>query len=104
MSPQRDDKGRFTKGASGNPKGRSPREVEREYLDITIGAVTPDNWKKIVDRAVMEAELGDKDARKWLSEYLLGKPKQRVDVTTDDQPIFNFNYVPPREEDEEDED
>ncbi len=34
MSVARDSKGRFVKGASGNPQGRLPKEIEQTYLQV----------------------------------------------------------------------
>lgn len=81
MVDVRDDKGKFVKGQSGNPAGRPKREVEKAYLDATIGKVSLEDWGKIVEKAVSQAKEGDGEARKWLSEYLLGKPTQQIDIT-----------------------
>jgi len=73
---QRDDKGRFIKGVSGNPAGRPPRATEEEYLEVTIGSVSLERWGRIVAKAAEQAEEGDDKARKWLGDYILGKPEQ----------------------------
>ncbi len=79
----RDERGRFIKGQSGNPAGRASRQVEAEYLNTTIAAVSLGDWKQIVDKAVQQAKTGDGDARKWLAEYILGKPVQRTELSGD---------------------
>jgi hypothetical protein len=61
---------------SGNPKGRPPRETEREYLEATIANVSIEDWRDIVEKAVEQAKHGHSGARTWLAEYLLGKPEQ----------------------------
>jgi hypothetical protein len=66
----------FKKGQSGNPKGRKPREVERDYLARLRACVTPDDWVKIIDRTVTDAKRGDTAARKFLADYLIGAPVQ----------------------------
>lgn len=69
----RDAKGRFPKGKSGNPKGRPRKEVERAYLDATYAAVTVNDWKAIVRKAVNDAKAGDPAARTWLRNLLVPK-------------------------------
>jgi len=38
-------------------------------------------WTKICRKAVADAIAGDAIARRWISDYLLGKPVQRVEVS-----------------------
>src|SRR5512137_1902297 len=66
--------GGWKKGQSGNPKGRTPKAIEvtrkrkemaNLYAPITIENCTPDQWKKIVQKAVEDAEHGDRYARDW---------------------------------------
>ena len=80
----RDENGRFVKGNPGNPEatGRPPREVEDKYLHALKKSVTLTAWKAISKRAIGDAKKGDRAARQWLSDYLLGKPQQFVDVTS----------------------
>lgn len=82
----RNDKGRFVQGNKVSP-GRKPRRTEDQYLRATINSVTLADWKDIVDKAVAQAKRGDSRARQWLSDYLLGKPQQKVDVTSDGGPM-----------------
>ena len=70
MAAKRDKKGRFIKGVSGNPKGRSTKDREERYYQIAMSSVTYDDWVKIIKTAVKQAQRGDQQARKWLSEYL----------------------------------
>jgi hypothetical protein len=74
----------FKKGQSGNPKGRKPREVERDYLARLRACVTPDDWVKIIDRTVSDAKRGDTAARKFLADYLIGVPVQKMEHTGED--------------------
>jgi len=69
-SEERDENGRFLPGNSGGP-GRPARATEREYLTSLVGRVTLDDWAEVVDKAVEDAKVGDSQARKWLSEWLL---------------------------------
>ena len=74
----RDSKGRFVKGASGNPQGRLPKQTETSYLQVSESVCTFDVWREIVAKAVEQAKQGDARARQWLSDYLVGKPISMV--------------------------
>ena len=77
---KRDANGRFVKGHSGNPNGRSKRDVERDYMEATIKSVSIGDWERIVIKAIAQAAKGDGVARKWLSDHLVGLPTQRIDL------------------------
>jgi hypothetical protein len=81
MNPQ--GKGGFKKGVSGNPKGRKPREVERDYLTIFRSRVSPEDWGEIIDKAVSDAIRGDSVARKFIADYMIGVPVQKIDAKVD---------------------
>ena len=84
----RDASGKFIAGhAASNPNGRAPKEREERYYQITMNACTFADWEAIVEKARDQAKKGDAVARKWLSDFLVGVPKQRVDLTSDDQPL-----------------
>ena len=74
----RDSKGRFVKGASGNPQGRLPKQTETSYLQVSESVCTFDVWREIVAKAVEQAKRGDARARQWLSDYLVGEPISMV--------------------------
>ena len=80
MTAGRTSKGQFKKGVSGNPSGRPKREREERFLEITLSAVTFTDWKAIIKRAVGQAKRGNQQARKFLADYLIGPPVQRVDA------------------------
>ncbi len=75
--------GLFQPGNAGGP-GRPKKEREARYLEITLNTVTFEKWADVVKKALEQALTGDKDARKWLSEYLVGVPVQRIAPTTPD--------------------
>ncbi len=79
----RDGNGRFVKGVSGNPKGRSPKEREDRYYEIALTAVSYEKWEKIIKKAADQAERGDGVARKFLADYLIGPPVQRSETSLD---------------------
>lgn len=72
----------YVKGQSGNPKGRPKKEREERYYKITMSAVSFTEWREIVKEAATQAKAGDAQARKWLSDYLIGSPQQKLDITT----------------------
>jgi hypothetical protein len=74
----RDEKGRFVKGYGGGP-GRPKKERELKYYQIMETSVSTKDWTEICQRAVMDAKRGDAAARKWLSDYLIGVPVQRME-------------------------
>ena len=67
----RNTNGTFAPGNPGGP-GRPRRGVERRYLAAFAEAVSPDDWRAIIQRAVADAKAGDAKARDWLSKYLVG--------------------------------
>ena len=77
----RDDKGRFVKGTSGNPAGRSKKEVEESYLQAFRDGVSPADWSAIITRAVNDAKRGDATARKFVADYLIGTAVQKIAPT-----------------------
>ena len=77
----RDEKGRFVKGVSGNPKGRPAREIEESYRAILLDEVTPDDWRAIVRKAKEQAKRGDISARKFIADYIIGPPVERKEIT-----------------------
>jgi hypothetical protein len=65
-------KGRpFAQGNPGGP-GRPRREVEARYLKALAGNVPLQEWRRIVRKAVEQAQEGDAAARAWLSKHLTG--------------------------------
>ncbi len=86
----KDARGRFVKGGPGGP-GRPRRSVEESYLQTLYQVVKREDWREIIQKAVEQAKKGDDRARRWLSEYLVGKPTEYVaaDVTSGGQ-VINF--------------
>jgi hypothetical protein len=93
MDKQRDAKGRFIKGSVPNPKGRPSKEREVKFYDLTVSAVSEEDWVGIVKAAVKLATKGDAQARKWLSDFLIGLPQQKVDLTTNGENINSIGIT-----------
>ena len=79
----RNEHGQFVAGhtIAGHNGGRPKRAVEEKYLDILRATVTPDDWKTITQTAIARAKAGDNVARQWLSDWMLGKPVERHELT-----------------------
>jgi hypothetical protein len=89
----------FPKGVSGNPGGRA-KGYERRLREVvdgetvehpTKGAIPA--WEAIVLEAITQAVAGDRYARDFLADRLLGKPKQSIEMSgelTTDVPADRF--------------
>jgi hypothetical protein len=78
--------GKFIKGhkaSVGNRGGRPRRATEEKYLKALSDSVSIDDWKAIATKAIAQAKDGDKDARAWLGNYLIGKPTEYQVIDAD---------------------
>jgi hypothetical protein len=78
MSALHDEKGKFRKGNPGGP-GRPKKEREITYYRILELSVSENDWAEICKKAAEQAKRGDAVARKWISDYLIGSPIQRME-------------------------
>ena len=78
-----DKNGKFAKGNPGGP-GRPRKEREDKFYEVAISAVTLKDWKEVILRAVAQAKRGDTAARKFLADYLMGTPIQKIAPVTPD--------------------
>ena len=76
----RDKKGKFVKGHPGGP-GRPKKSREDRFYEILVTTVTEQDWREIIQKAVVEAKRGDTSARTWLSNYYAGPPVQKLEHT-----------------------
>ena len=74
---QRDSQGRFLIGHPGGP-GRPRRATEAGYLEVLMEACPLERWRGVVERAIVDAEGGDPQARQWLAAYLIGRPDAKA--------------------------
>ena len=57
--------------------------MSNAICEITMNTCTFKDWEAIVRKAISQAKKGDVQARKWLSDYLVGSPDQNVNLRTD---------------------
>jgi hypothetical protein len=73
--------GRWTKGQSGNPRGRSKRRrLFDDYLRQALSAKRGEAAKRLVERLVGEAAKGNVQALKLVCERIGGKPRSAEDA------------------------
>ena len=75
---ERDAKGRFIKGESGNPGGRTAGLSITALIDA---AVLPADWNKIINELLRRALRGDIKAIEMLMDRRFGKAMQRSEIT-----------------------
>ena len=54
------------------------RRTESGYMAVLLDAVTFDDWRDVVNAALLAAKQGDQSARAWLGQYLLGRPETKA--------------------------
>ena len=80
------DKGRWTKGQSGNPKGRPKKEVCITELIRTFGKTFYNEeerityYKQMTKKLWEKAAEGDMAAINFIAERTEGKAKQQIDI------------------------
>lgn len=89
MPASRDESGRFVKGQSGNPAGRSPLAPEIKDMLLPLGKKSVAALKKVLE------DPGAKDSDKLRAteivlDRLLGKPQQAVELDAKNIPQVIF--------------
>ena len=79
--PGRDSSGRWLPGHVPTTPGRPPRSREEAAIAALRRAATDDDLDAIARDIVQSARDGSWPARRFLFEYLVGKPTIRVDST-----------------------
>lgn len=80
MSTHQDKKtGRFLPGNKASP-GRKKKAIERDYTKMFTDVVTSEKWREVIEAALKLAIGGDSFARRWLSDYIIGKPPQILEL------------------------
>jgi hypothetical protein len=75
------DKGKFTKGASGNPSGRGSMKLLTDQLRAEL-VQHPEKARNIARKLIDQAMEGDLQAATLLFNRIEGTPTQTIDVTT----------------------
>lgn len=81
--------------------GRLPRATEQARLDTLRGVVTDEKWRKVCEQALRDA-LNQKNwrvrerGRRFIAEYLIGKPAQTVTVRAGapENPYSEYDDIP----------
>jgi hypothetical protein len=82
--PQRDARGRFTRGNKGGPGNPFGRQVAH-LREVLLRSATDENVERLANMVMEKAFAGDMAAARLLLLYCFGKPKEvaepdRVDV------------------------
>lgn len=78
----------FQKGQSGNPGGK-PGAARQELNALLDQVFKPARRRKVLEKLIEDAELGNHEARVLLLAYTYGKPVERKEVSgPDGEPLF----------------
>jgi hypothetical protein len=75
----KDNLGRFAKGNTFSAVYRNVSPLAK-YRNAFQESISNGDWKKIILKAVEQAIDGDKEARRFVAEYLVGRPKETIDL------------------------
>lgn len=74
----RDERGKFTKGQSGNPGGRPKGELS--ITALIDNAVTEADWQFIIGQLLKQGRRGNLKAIEMLMDRRFGKPTQTNEI------------------------
>jgi len=79
--PKRDELGRYVKGTPApNPAGMPGTASRIHILKLFRQAVPDETLRQIIIRAAKDAVAGDRYARKFIFDYLVGPPAQAIEA------------------------
>lgn len=73
-------------------------------LEAIRAVVKPEDWRDVAVKALADAKAGDRNARQWLSDYLIGKAAQPVEHKGGIDITFGWDDGPARDDDAGDDD
>jgi hypothetical protein len=71
-------------------EARIANENFKQLIKMRVGV---EDFLEIVDKAVEQAKGGNWRARAWLSDYMIGRPAQVIDVQSDQEMRVIVEYV-----------
>jgi hypothetical protein len=54
------------------------RRTETDYMNVMLDAVSVEDWRDVVTKALAAAKSGDPSARAWLAHYIVGRPVHKA--------------------------
>ena len=80
----RNAKGQFVKGAAPKSPGRPSAAAERQLAELIKATVTPDKVQKAIEKLFSLAMRGNIKAMELYLAYGVGKPAEKLQLSTDD--------------------
>ena len=62
-------------------KAKTTVAYQTTMRQVVLDAVTPDDWRAVALVALGQARDGSKDARDWLSSWVMGKVPDQLEVS-----------------------
>ena len=91
----------FQKGHSGNPGGK-PGQARQDLNALLDEHFKPARRKKVLEKLITDAELGNHEARVLLLAYTFGKPVERQEISgPDGSPLKGYIRVSPDDWDDQ---
>lgn len=80
----RNERGQWTEGVSGNPGGRKPKRLREIEDELRSWLADGPRMTNVLKKLYFLAMKGNVKAAQLMFETCLGKPRQRIDVSGED--------------------